>query len=229
MSETVVIKASDFLFMSRFVSTEETRFYLRGVFVHAAANGDLMLASTDGHRLGLMRLSKADGEVPTVPAAGFILGATKALITACKGKPARHFEHYMRVTDSAVEIVEANSYQTAHDIVTIEQSFPLASCIIDGTFPEYARIVPSECSGKMDGISYNPAYLASFGKPGKHGDGAVCLLPSGEAPALVTNTDTRFLGVLMPIRTGKGQNDPMTQRNAVLDGPAPAAKEKVAS
>lgn len=238
-----VIRATDFLFTSRFMSQDAHRYYLAGVCVHAAANGDLMLAATDGHRLGVMRLSREGGDAPYAPAmdagsnqGGFILKASKELLSAAKGKPwSKSADRYIRVTDSAVEMVDAFNIMDAADLATAPAlTLPLAACMIDGTFPDYVRVLPAACTGLTyeslkgrDGAEtgrqyygFNPAYIAGFEKPdGTKGQTSpVYIQWNGGGPALVTNGDPRFLGVLMPYKVDSG--DVIAQRAAVIDGPA---------
>jgi hypothetical protein len=80
---------------------------------------------------------------------------------------------------------------------------------IDGTFPDYRRIVPQDLDGKP--AQYNPAYLADFAKarkelggdPGKNGGTGPIVRYNGESPAVVDfawDTGFQAIGVLMPIR-----------------------------
>jgi DNA polymerase-3 subunit beta len=109
------------------VSTEATRFYLNGVFLSVAAGDDgpaLRGVSTDGHRL-----SRADVTLPedaaNMPAA--ILPRKTALELR---KLLADYEGHVRthVSDSKIrfEIGEIT----------------LTSKLIDGTFPDYQRVIP---------------------------------------------------------------------------------------
>jgi DNA polymerase-3 subunit beta len=78
---------------------------------------------------------------------------------------------------------------------------------VDGTFPEWRRVVPTELSGET--AQFNPAYVSDMGKIGEilFGRGKP-VLPAhihhnGEGPAGVTfpTCDDAF-AVLMPIRSG---------------------------
>ena len=77
---------------------------------------------------------------------------------------------------------------------------------VDGTFPDYRRVVPKDLDGKP--AQYNPAYLADFAKARKELGGDRTTSPvvryNGESPAVVDFAwDTGFdaFGVLMPLRT----------------------------
>lgn len=74
---------------------------------------------------------------------------------------------------------------------------------IDGTYPDWQRIIPSELSGET--AQFNPAYIGDMGKIGgllHKGALAAHIHHNGESPAGVTfpGVDNAF-AVLMPIRT----------------------------
>ena len=97
------------------ISTEETRYYLNGIYLHTAErNGTPVLraVATDGHRL-------ASVEVPRKAVA----------------------ELYKLIEDSADDVAVALSD------AKIRFSFDgavLTSKLIDGTFPDYDRVIPAE-------------------------------------------------------------------------------------
>ncbi len=106
------------------VSTEETRYYLNGVFLHVR-DGMLAAAATDGHRLArkLTDLPEGAGEMPAV------IVPTKAV------------DLIIRLADGAIEPVSirvsATRIELEIDAMTID------SKLIDGTFPDYARVIPT--------------------------------------------------------------------------------------
>jgi DNA polymerase-3 subunit beta len=110
------------------ISNEETRYYLNGVFLHAAdVEGHLMLraVATDGHRLARVDVPAPKG------AAGMpgVIVPRKAVAEVQKllDDPAKEIR---------VEISTAKARFTFGDVV-------LTSKLIDGTFPDYARVIPS--------------------------------------------------------------------------------------
>lgn len=217
------------------VSTEETRYYLNGVFFHGHqtskdAAPTLRLVATDGHRLGRYDLPE------TWHAGGFILprkscdvlakllkGAGDAVVSICTpadGKGRMHFSG---------------------------PGWALESKVVDGTFPDYTRVIPqsdavasfmltadqipamprgaSSCAVALDAkegtmtwhnreaanvgsrailsegegrIAFNARYLADFAKLAPDGI-TIEAINSGD-PARVLTSDSRFLGVLMPMR-----------------------------
>ena len=115
---------------SRFaVSTEETRYYLCGLFVHATdVDGERMLriAATDGHRLARFTLPLPEG-AGEIPDAIIPSKAVKLIDTMIEGR------------EAPVEIALSSSrvsFDLGETVVT--------SKLIDGQFPDYTRVIPSD-------------------------------------------------------------------------------------
>jgi DNA polymerase-3 subunit beta len=109
------------------ISTEETRYYLNGIYLHAAtdANGLLRAVATDGHRL-------ARFQVPLPKGAGNIPGVI------VPRKAVNELRKLLEETEAAVEIgLSETKVRFAFDDVT------LTSKLIDGTFPDYERVIPT--------------------------------------------------------------------------------------
>lgn len=109
------------------VSTEETRYYLNGIFFHAAdADGVPLLraVATDGHRLARVETDLPEGaaEMPGV----IIPRKTVAELRKLIDEPPEEIE---------VALSETRVQFTAGSIM-------LTSKLIDGTFPEYDRVIP---------------------------------------------------------------------------------------
>jgi DNA polymerase-3 subunit beta len=110
------------------ISTEETRYYLNGIYLHVAGSGKsqtLRAVATDGHRLAQTDLSAPAG------AAGMpgIIVPRKTVI-----------EVQRLIEDSEAEIkVELSSAKIRFSIGDVV----LTSKLIDGTFPDYQRVIPS--------------------------------------------------------------------------------------
>lgn len=201
-----VIKAEDFAYLTRFCSVEETRYYLTGVYVDVAAG---RLVATDSHRMGIIKPLPEEIHT-TADAAPVILANIKPLLQACKAS--RYAARWLRIFADRVEIVETSATAaTAEDIATCELApvltFPAASVYIDGTFPDYARIVPKSTAGAAPLFGVNGNYVATFALPDKNRAAVTIAFSDAESPdgspLIVCNQDPRFLGVLMPMRGGK--------------------------
>ena len=109
------------------VSTEETRYYLNGIYLHAAdEDGTAMLraVATDGHRLARVQLPMPDGGdgMPGVIVPRKAIGELRKLIEE---------------TSDPVEIALSDTRVR----VTFDDAI-LTSKLIDGTFPDYQRVIP---------------------------------------------------------------------------------------
>jgi DNA polymerase-3 subunit beta len=109
------------------ISTEETRYYLNGIYLHIATSGKssmLRAVATDGHRLAQFELplpSGAEG-MPGVIVPRKTVGEVQRLIE-----------------DNEAEVaVELSQGKIRFTIGAVT----LTSKLIDGTFPDYARVIP---------------------------------------------------------------------------------------
>jgi DNA polymerase-3 subunit beta len=116
------------------ISTEETRYYLNGIYLHAGRNAEASLraVATDGHRL-----ARAETALPA-GAAGM-----PGVIVPRKTVG----ELYKLVQDSA-ETVAVNLSDTK--IRFALDSVVLTSKLIDGTFPDYERVIPANNDKTME-------------------------------------------------------------------------------
>ncbi len=110
------------------ISTEETRYYLNGIYLHASESGAeqvLRAVATDGHRLARfeMPLPKGAEGLPGVILPRKAVGEIRKLIEEAE-EPVE-----MALSDTRVRL--------AFD------STVLTSKLIDGTFPDYERVIPS--------------------------------------------------------------------------------------
>ncbi len=110
------------------ISTEETRFYLNGIYLHAAKEGKthaLRAAATDGHRLARFELDLPEGAAD-MP--GVIV-------------PRKTVNELQRLLDDADGAIEISLSDTK--IQFTFNGLELTSKLIDGTFPDYQRVIPA--------------------------------------------------------------------------------------
>ena len=110
------------------ISTEETRYYLNGIYLHQAeTDGAQMLrtVATDGHRL-------AQVEVPLPEGATGLPGVIVPRKTV--GEVHRMMGEYDG--DVTIEMSEAKIRFSIDELV-------MTSKLIDGTFPDYGRVIPN--------------------------------------------------------------------------------------
>jgi DNA polymerase-3 subunit beta len=138
------------------MSTDERRYYLNGVFMHVYDYGDrqeFRFATTDGHRLYRQTLDMPDMSRPIPVTNGHTPGVliprkTVAILTKLmRGKKCP--EHV------DIEVGAAKSrYVFAYEFGTVS----VTTKHIDGTFPDYQRVVPSYSN--YPAARFQPAALA---------------------------------------------------------------------
>ena len=107
------------------ISTEETRYYLNGIYFHEVPAGDLLRAvATDGHRLAQAQVARPEG-ARGMPG---VIVPRKTVLEVVK---------LLDGADGDVEVALSSSKIrfTAGELV-------LTSKLIDGTFPDYERVIP---------------------------------------------------------------------------------------
>ncbi|MGI4732555.1 MAG: DNA polymerase III subunit beta [Janthinobacterium lividum] len=114
------------------ISTEETRYYLNGIFLHIATGEGaqagqpvLKAAATDGHRLARVTLPRPDGaeEMPDVIVPRKCVAELRKLLDEVDGS--------VGVSLSSTKI----RFDLGQAVLT--------SKLIDGTFPDYSRVIPT--------------------------------------------------------------------------------------
>ncbi|MFD1612765.1 DNA polymerase III subunit beta [Sphingomonas tabacisoli] len=109
------------------ISTEETRYYLNGIFFHVSDDAQPVLkaAATDGHRLARVTVHRPDGAdgMPDVIVPRKCVGELRKLLEE---------------VDGGVTVSLSNT-KVRFDL----GAAILTSKLIDGTFPDYSRVIPT--------------------------------------------------------------------------------------
>ncbi len=126
------------------ISTEETRYYLNGIYLHPATQGKqatLRAVATDGHRL-------AQAELPLPKGAAGMPGVILPRKTV-------HELHRLIEGSEATVQVGISPSKARFEIGTIT----LTTKLIDGTFPDYARVIPksNDKALKVDNAEFKSA------------------------------------------------------------------------
>ena len=117
------------------ISTEETRYYLNGVYMHTA-NGDtgpvLRCVATDGHRL-----ARIDAPLPEGAASmpGVIV-------------PRKTVNELRKLLDDDEAQIAVSVSETKVRFAT--PAIMLTSKVIDGTFPDYTRVIPTGNTRRLE-------------------------------------------------------------------------------
>jgi DNA polymerase-3 subunit beta len=117
------------------ISTEETRYYLNGVYMHVAEGEDgpvLRCVATDGHRLARIDAPLPEGAegMPGVIVPRKTVGEMRKLLEDDEAK-------------IAVSVSETKVRFATPEIT-------LTSKVIDGTFPDYTRVIPVGNARKLE-------------------------------------------------------------------------------
>ena len=110
------------------ISTEETRYYLNGIYLHTAGTAKaatLRAVATDGHRLAQVELPLPEGAagMPGIIVPRKTVAEVQRLIETGEG-------------EVAIELSAGKIRFTIGNVV-------LTSKLIDGTFPDYGRVIPA--------------------------------------------------------------------------------------
>jgi DNA polymerase III subunit beta len=117
------------------ISTEETRYYLNGVYLHVSeAEGGRVLraVATDGHRL-----ARIDADLP--PGAEEMPGVIV---------PRKTVNELRKLLDDDEAQIAVSVSETKVRFAT--PGITLTSKVIDGTFPDYTRVIPTGNTKKME-------------------------------------------------------------------------------
>lgn len=118
------------------ISTEETRYYLNGVYMHVTDGSEggkvLRCVATDGHRLARIDADCPEGaaDMPGVIVPRKTVGELRKLLDDDE-------------MDIAVSVSETKVRFATPDIT-------LTSKVIDGTFPDYTRVIPQGNTRKLE-------------------------------------------------------------------------------
>ena len=110
------------------ISTEETRYYLNGIFLHVT-DGVLKAAATDGHRLARFTLQRPEGAdgMPDVIVPRKAVGELRKLLEEAL---------------DGIVLIDLSASKIRFTLGG-EGGVVLTSKLIDGTFPDYSRVIPT--------------------------------------------------------------------------------------
>ena len=117
------------------ISTEETRYYLNGIYLHAAESDGretLRAVATDGHRLAQVEMPLPDGAK----------GMPGVIV------PRKTVSDLLRLSEAGddsirIELSPSKIRVSAGQVV-------LTSKLIDGTFPDYERVIPQDNDKRLE-------------------------------------------------------------------------------
>lgn len=133
LSNGISLEATDLIRLidkTRFaISTEETRYYLTGIYLHTVVSEGrslLRAVATDGHRLALAEMAAPEGAA----------GAPGVIV------PRKTVQEARRLLEDAGDAIDL--HLSAQKIRFDFGRATLTSKVIDGSFPDYTRVIPKE-------------------------------------------------------------------------------------
>lgn len=209
-------------------SNEETRYYLNGVLVEAHPDGGAQLVATNGHMLVVLR--DPSGVVENGPA---IVRLSQSFLRECGKRDRRKPQPRKIIVSGQTARLERYAeggfdFGAGPSLVTL--AYQWAGTLIDGTFPDYRRVVPQITdSADKAPRSFDAAKLAVLSQALRTADGmgGVRLVPTGEfqAPMIVLplHHSVNGFGVLMSVR-----GDDVTTLPAWFRAPVEAPQKQAA-
>jgi DNA polymerase III subunit beta len=169
------------------ISTEETRYYLNGIYLHAIEAGGqtvLRAVATDGHRMARAQIEAPAGVagMPGIIVPKKTVGEVQKLLDGAEG-------------DIAVEVSDTKIRFTVGSVV-------LLSKLIEGTFPDYERVTPKNNDKMMsvDRAAFATAVDRVSTIASDRGGKAVKLSASnGQLELSVTNPDHGTANEELPV------------------------------
>jgi DNA polymerase-3 subunit beta len=159
------------------ISTEETRYYLNGIYLHVAGSGNsqtLRAVATDGHRLAQVDLPAPAGAagMPGIIVPRKTVGEVQRLIEDSE-------------IEVAIELSQTKIRFAIGDVV-------LTSKLIDGTFPDYGRVIPvgNDKELTVDKADFEAAVDRVSTISSERGRAVKLSLSSGKLVLSVTNPDS---------------------------------------
>ncbi len=212
-----IVPAKKLIETAHAASNEKTQYYLNGVCISAPdGDGDIWLAATDGHIMSVHRLTEeTDGDLITsereiIISTDAIKQIAAMLKAACKGGRYSPVTALVRLEYTTPATADGRSRPmrislTASDGAVLSVIETPAE--IDGTFPDWARVLPDVSEpGTPPSIGLNPALLIRLQKAsGGHHIAITFGRNEGgpnhqQAPSLVTaSVAPGWYGVFMPM------------------------------
>ena len=159
------------------ISTEETRYYLNGIYLHSAGTpkaATLRAVATDGHRLAQIDLVQPKGAagMPGVIVPRKTVGEVQRLIEDNEA-------------EVKIELSQGKIRFTINNVV-------LTSKLIDGTFPDYGRVIPQNNDKELvvDKKDFEAAVDRVSTISSERGRAVKLALSAGRLVLSVTNPDS---------------------------------------
>jgi len=182
---TITLKIKDIKAVSHAMANKDIRYYLNGILVEH--NGiETRLAATDGHRMHLVRVEH-DSALVSEPVKYIIPRDFVAQLIKTKFPKGYNKELTLTFSEGKVSAAMPNGNE-------------IVSKLVDGVFPDYCRVIPSELSGEYAYI--NPEYqldaVNGLIDYSENKTLTVKIKHNGDGAAILAYGN--YLAVIMPVR-----------------------------
>lgn len=133
------------------ISTEETRYYLNGIYIHPHEDG-LRSVATNGHKLAMLDMPATRWLVPALILPRWAVGILRANLKRGTNADIRISAQTASQPPSKPDNPPTNY---VHFICFEGDGWRLTSKTIDGTYPAYTRVIPERGGDINVTISYN--------------------------------------------------------------------------
>lgn len=202
---TAEIDADLFRIVYETVSSDPARYYLNGVCIEPGPAGlGAVLISTDGHRMIVAHDPKGHSD------SRLIVKLPKYALAQCRTPAIFADRRRIQVDETArtAAIIQVEAFKKQGEEPKLKPLVIAHDVIIDGTFPEWRRVVPKATDAKPSDYFINPKYIRAWGAVGVevakiHGNsGSVRFSPTDGASPMVVRFSSapEIFGVQMPMR-----------------------------
>jgi DNA polymerase-3 subunit beta len=177
----ITINTSIFAAVALFRGVDDIRYYLNGLYLETGANG-ARLVGCNGHQLAV---AKIEGEYPE---SSIIIPGS--LVAAVKSKAKGPQQVTLEFKDGAQQYVKKGNVEgvfVPRDITLTIGEMTSTAKELDGKFPEYRRVVPSETDGAT--AQFDPSLIGCIDK-------ACTILGSKSFVGIAYNGDKSGLSVI---------------------------------
>jgi hypothetical protein len=203
---------------------DDSRYYLRGVYVEITARGAVYVA-TNGHSLLCASVPLEERAPDNTLTGNFIIPAA-----ACRAQVTKRQNGTRgKIVSDAITLRQHDGFMAFHASATGEMH---AFRVIDGTYPDWRRVIPRAATGEPAHFDPKITRVMQQAAEDFYGFKALPVItPNGNGnPALVrlspTSGESDFFGVIMPARVV----DCLTAPPAwAIAEPAPAANPEPAN
>lgn len=213
---SIVVASKYVAIMETFVCTEETRYYLSGIYIERHPVSGVTMVATDGRRMAIIH----DKDALFKGKGGWICPVPHDVFKACRKKTRKNEEsagarqvHFIGAT---VAVTDGNfagkgpldlKEGVPHGVMTVSRAVP-----IDGTYPQWRKVIPKKrpATGNHEVLAFSPAYMADFATvvkaAGLNENTPAILFPSpaGEGNIVRFEALPEFFGLLMGKRASQG-------------------------